>query len=49
MYVSCDPATMARDLKILLAGGYQLTDFKVFDLFPMTEHVESIALLDIGA
>ena len=49
VYVSCDPATMARDLKILLAGGYQLTDFKVFDLFPMTEHVESIALLDIGA
>jgi len=46
VYVSCDPATLARDLKILVAGGYDIREIKVFDLFPMTEHVESIVLLD---
>lgn len=46
VYVSCDAATFARDLKILLAGGFALGDFRVFDLFPMTEHVELIASLD---
>ena len=48
VYVSCDPATFARDLKILSAGGYVLNDLKAFDFFPMTEHVELIGLLDIG-
>ena len=46
VYVSCDAATLARDLKILLAGGYALTDLTVFDLFPMTEHVETVCVLD---
>lgn len=46
VYVSCDAATFARDLKILRAGGYEIADFVVFDLFPMTEHVELVARLD---
>jgi tRNA/tmRNA/rRNA uracil-C5-methylase (TrmA/RlmC/RlmD family) len=46
VYVSCDAATFARDLKVLLAGGFELKELKAFDLFPMTEHVEVVALLD---
>jgi tRNA/tmRNA/rRNA uracil-C5-methylase (TrmA/RlmC/RlmD family) len=49
VYVSCDAATFARDLKTLLAGGYSLDDLRVIDLFPMTEHVELIASLDLGS
>jgi len=44
-YVSCDPATLARDLKKLLAGGYTLTDLAAFDLFPQTHHVETVVRL----
>jgi tRNA/tmRNA/rRNA uracil-C5-methylase (TrmA/RlmC/RlmD family) len=46
VYVSCDAATLARDLKSLTTGGYVLDKLRVFDLFPMTEHVESVAVLD---
>ena len=46
VYVSCDAATLARDLKSLITGGYVLDKLRVFDLFPMTEHVESVAILD---
>jgi tRNA/tmRNA/rRNA uracil-C5-methylase (TrmA/RlmC/RlmD family) len=46
VYVSCDAATFARDLKIFLSSGFVLSDLRVFDLFPMTEHVELVALLD---
>lgn len=44
-YVSCDPATLARDLKKLLAGGYEIASVKGFDLFPQTHHVETIVHL----
>jgi 23S rRNA (uracil1939-C5)-methyltransferase len=44
-YVSCDPATLARDLKKLLAGGYVLDSIAAFDLFPQTHHVETVARL----
>ncbi|HEY7265667.1 MAG TPA: class I SAM-dependent RNA methyltransferase [Trebonia sp.] len=44
-YVSCDPATFARDLGLLLKGGWQLTALRAFDAFPMTHHVECVATL----
>jgi tRNA/tmRNA/rRNA uracil-C5-methylase (TrmA/RlmC/RlmD family) len=46
VYVSCDPATFARDLKVFSGGGYHLSDLVAFDFFPMTEHVELVAVLD---
>jgi tRNA/tmRNA/rRNA uracil-C5-methylase (TrmA/RlmC/RlmD family) len=44
-YVSCDPATLARDLALLTAGGWQLDALRAFDAFPMTHHVECVAML----
>lgn len=44
-YVSCDPATLARDLKAMLAAGYELEDLTALDLFPQTHHVETVAHL----
>lgn len=44
-YVSCDPATLARDLKKLLAGGYVIQSLAAFDLFPQTHHVETVVRL----
>jgi 23S rRNA (uracil1939-C5)-methyltransferase len=43
-YVSCDPATMARDARRLLEGGYRLDSLRAFDLFPNTPHVEAIGV-----
>ncbi|CAA9558423.1 MAG: RNA methyltransferase, TrmA family [uncultured Thermomicrobiales bacterium] len=44
-YVSCDPATLARDLKLLMGDGYVLERLVAFDLFPQTPHVEVVAHL----
>ena len=44
-YVSCDPATLARDLKKLIAAGYAIDAIRGFDLFPQTHHVETVVLL----
>jgi len=44
-YVSCDPATLARDLKKLIAGGYTVGSVAAFDLFPQTHHVETVVRL----
>jgi 23S rRNA (uracil1939-C5)-methyltransferase len=46
-YVSCDPATLARDLKKLVAGGYVVHSLRAFDLFPQTHHVETVVHLAI--
>jgi 23S rRNA (uracil1939-C5)-methyltransferase len=44
-YVSCDPATLARDIAPLLAAGYHIEEAHLFDLFPETFHIESVLLL----
>jgi 23S rRNA (uracil1939-C5)-methyltransferase len=44
-YVSCDPATLSRDLNKLLEGGYSLDSIVGFDMFPQTHHVETVARL----
>ena len=46
-YVSCDPATLARDLKKLIAAGYKLESVAAFDMFPQTHHVETVVHLSI--
>ncbi len=48
VYVSCDPATLARDLKYLLANGFKLEKFAVYDQFSRTMHCETVALLTKG-
>ncbi|HEY3649292.1 MAG TPA: TRAM domain-containing protein [Streptosporangiaceae bacterium] len=44
-YVSCDPATLARDIGLLMARGWVLDGLRAFDAFPMTHHVECVATL----
>lgn len=46
IYVSCDPATQARDLKYFVEKAYQLKEVQPFDLFPHTRHIESVAILE---
>lgn len=48
VYVSCDPATLARDINVLNGLGYALKEYTPFDLFPRTSHVETVALLVKG-
>jgi len=45
IYVACDPVALARDLKPLIEGGYELKQLRAFDLFPHTHHVEAVASL----
>jgi 23S rRNA (uracil1939-C5)-methyltransferase len=45
VYVSCDPATLARDLKALIASGYEVESVTLADLFPQTFHLETMVHL----
>jgi 23S rRNA (uracil1939-C5)-methyltransferase len=45
--VSCDPATLARDLAALLAGGYRIDKLTLVDLFPQTEHIETVTHMEL--
>ena len=45
-YVACDPAALARDLRTARSHGWRLAELRVFDLFPMTHHVECVAVLE---
>ncbi len=45
-YVACDPAALGRDVAIFAEHDYELTAIRAFDLFPMTHHVECVALLE---
>jgi tRNA/tmRNA/rRNA uracil-C5-methylase (TrmA/RlmC/RlmD family) len=46
IYIACDPAALARDTSYLTAAGYRLEKMRAFDLFPMTHHIESVALFE---
>jgi tRNA/tmRNA/rRNA uracil-C5-methylase (TrmA/RlmC/RlmD family) len=46
IYVSCDPSSFGRDVRVLLDEGWHLTGLRAFDIFPMTEHVEIVAALE---
>lgn len=45
VYISCNPATQARDIKLLVESGYKLVKIKSVDMFPQTFHIENVALL----
>ncbi len=47
VYISCDPATQARDIKVFLAAGYHLTRYKIIDQFCHTSHVETVVSLSL--
>jgi 23S rRNA (uracil1939-C5)-methyltransferase/tRNA (uracil-5-)-methyltransferase len=46
VYMSCDPATQARDASFLVGHGYKILSVQPFDLFPQTRHIECLAVFD---
>lgn len=49
VYVSCDPTTLARDLRVMVDSGYDLAELHLVDLFPQTYHLETVAVLERSA
>jgi len=45
-YVSCDPATLARDLRVITAAGYRIREMHLVDMFPQTFHIETVTMLE---
>ncbi|MDR2535023.1 MAG: methyltransferase [Treponema sp.] len=45
-YLSCDPSALARDARALTKGGYTLTDLRLYDFYPQTPHIETLALFE---
>lgn len=46
VYMSCDPATQARDAEGIVAAGYKITSVQPYDLFPQTRHIESLIIFE---
>ncbi len=47
VYLSCEPSTLARDVKMLIDGGYEITLVEPYDMFPQTFHIETLVLLKL--
>ena len=47
VYISCNPATLARDLKVLTEEAFEIKKIKLVDMFPQTSHVETCVLLTL--
>ena len=45
VYISCNPATQKRDVRLFARGGYHLVRLRAVDMFPHTDHIETVALL----
>ncbi|HEY8741724.1 MAG TPA: class I SAM-dependent RNA methyltransferase, partial [Chloroflexota bacterium] len=48
-YVSCEPSSLARDLRRLTTGGWRLDSVQLLDMFPQTYHIESVSVLRRGS
>lgn len=48
VYISCNPAALARDLRLLLASGMRLSTLRPYDMFPQTPHLETVAVLEMA-
>ncbi|MEG2274749.1 MAG: hypothetical protein RSC44_05385 [Clostridia bacterium] len=46
VYISCNPATLSRDIKMLLTAGYEVTYLQPFDMFPETSKIETLICLE---
>ncbi|MBR6434440.1 MAG: RNA methyltransferase, partial [Aeriscardovia sp.] len=47
IYIACNPTSLARDTKTMLSLGYRLASLTAFDIYPMTHHVETVALFQL--